>query len=132
LYPIRVQQDAVRRGSWIDPVRAVAHAANQLRSGDHLSAGIHVVTAMVLVALVVVLWRRWPASFTAYAIAAVALGLSARNLDSVERYSLSTVPLILAAAEIVGGGTRERVVLVALGATLVAFSVLAFSGVLVP
>lgn len=132
LYPLRVQQASARRGSWIDPVRAVWHAAGQLRSGDHLSAGIHLVTAVTLAALVMVLWRRWPASFTAYAIAAVVLGLSARNLDSLERYSLSTVPLILAAAELVGGGTRERIALVALGATLVAFSVLAFSGVLVP
>ena len=132
LYPLRVQQASARRGSWIDPVRAVWHAASQLRSGDHLSAGIHMVTAVALVVLVVVLWRRWPASFTAYAIAAVVLGLSARNLDSLERYSLSTVPLILAAAELIGGGTRERVALVALGATLIAFSVLAFSGVLVP
>lgn len=132
LYPLRVQQASARRGGWIDPVRAVWNAASQARSGDHLSAGIHVVTAAVLVALLVVLWRRWPASFTAYALVAVIVALSARNLDSLERYSLSTVPLVVAAAELVGGGTRERIALVALGATLVAFSVLAFSGVLVP
>ena len=132
LYPLRVQQASSRRGGWIDPVRAIWHAAHDSVSGDHLSAGIHVVTALVLVALLVVLWRRWPASFTAYAIVAVVVALSARNLDSLERYSLSTVPLVLAAAELVGGGTRERVVLVLLGATLVAFSVLAFTGVLVP
>ena len=94
--------------------------------------GIHVVTAAVLVVLIVVCWRRWPASFTAYAIAVAVVGLSARNLDSLERYSLSTVPLVLAAADLTGGGTRERVVLVALGAVLVACSVLAFSGLLVP
>ena len=97
-----------------------------------MSAAIHVVTVVVLVALLVVLWRRWPASFTAYSVVAVAVALSARNLDSLERYSLSTVPLVLAAAELVGGGMRERVVLVAMGATLVAFSVLAFTGVMVP
>ncbi len=132
LYPIRVQQASARRGGWIDPVRAVWRAARDLGSGDHLSAGIHLVTAAALVALVVTLWRHWPASFTAYAIAAVVLGLSAHNLDSLERYSLSTVPLTFAAAELVGRGTREQIALVALGATLVAFSVLAFSGVLVP
>ena len=91
-----------------------------------------VVTAAVLVALIVVLWRRWPASFTAYAAAVVIVALSARNLDSLERYSLSTVPLVLAAAELTGGGTRERAVFVALGAVLVACSILAFSGLLVP
>jgi hypothetical protein len=132
LYPLRVQQASARRGGWVDPLRAVWRAARDAASGDHLSAGIHVFTVVVLVALIVVLWRRWPASFAAYATVATVVALSARNLDSLERYSLSTVPLVVAAAELVGGGTRERVALVALGATLVAFSVLAFTGVLVP
>jgi hypothetical protein len=132
LYPLRVQQASARRGGWVDPFRAVWRAARDAASGDHLSAGIHVFTVVVLVALIVVLWRRWPVSFAAYATVATVVALSARNLDSLERYSLSTVPLVLAAAELVGGGTRERAVLVALGATLVAFSVLAFTGVLVP
>jgi hypothetical protein len=132
LYPLRVQQASARRGGWVDPFRAVWRAARDAASGDHLSAGIHVFTVVVLVALIVVLWRRWPVSFAAYATVATVVALSARNLDSLERYSLSTVPLVLAAAELVGGGTRERAALVALGATLVAFSVLAFTGVLVP
>jgi hypothetical protein len=131
-YPLSVQQASASRGGWIDPFRAVWRAARMAADGGHLSAGIHVVTAMALVVLIVVCWRRWPASFTAYAIAVAAVGLSARNLDSLERYSLSTVPLVLAAADLTGGGTRERVVLVALGAVLVACSVLAFSGLLVP
>ena len=100
--------------------------------GDHLSAGIHVFTVIVLIALIVVLWRRWPCRSRRTRRVAALVVLSARNLDSLERYCLSTVPLVAAAAELIGGGTRERVALVALGATLVAFSVLAFSGVLVP
>jgi hypothetical protein len=132
LYPLSVQQASASRGGWVDPFRAVWRAAHLAGSGGHLSAGIHVVTAVALVVLLVVCWRRWPASFTAYAVAAVIVGLSARNLDSLERYSLSTVPLVLAAADLTGTGTRERVVLVVLGAMLVACSVLAFSGVLVP
>jgi len=132
LYPFNVQQVSTSRGGWIDPFRAVWRAAHAATTGDHLSAGIHVVTAFALVVLIVVLARRWPLSFTAYAIAAAVIGLSARNLDSIERYSLSTVPFALAAADLSRGETRERVVLVALAAALVACSVLAFSGVLVP
>jgi len=131
-YPLRVQQKSTTRGAWIDPFRAVWRAGREFGSGDHLSAGIHIVTALLLVALVVVLWRRWPASFTAYALAATMIGLSARNLDSLERYSFSTVPFVVAAADLTGSGTRERIVLAALGALLVVGSVLAFSGVLVP
>jgi hypothetical protein len=131
LYPLNVQQASTSRGGWIDPFRAVWRAGRETASGDHLSAGIHIVTAVALVGLIVVLWRRWPVSFTAYAMAAAVVGLSARNLDSLERYSLSTVPLVLAAADVTGT-KRERAVLVVLGASLVACSVLAFSGVLVP
>jgi hypothetical protein len=132
LYPVRVQQIATSRGGWIDPFRALWRAGRLAGDGGHLSAGIHIVTAVALVALIVVLWRRWPASFTAYAIVAAGVALSARNLDSLERYSLSTVPFVLAAADITGEGTRERVVLASLGAALVACTVLAFSGLLVP
>lgn len=131
-YPFSVQQRSTTRGGWIDPFRALWRAGHVYGEGDHLSAGIHLVTAAVLVGLIVVLWRRWPASFTAYAIAAAFIGLSARNLDSLERYSFSTVPFVVAAADLTGGGTRERIVLSALGALLVVGSVLAFSGVLVP
>jgi len=131
-YPFSVQQKSTTRGGWVDPVRAVWRAGHLFGAGDHLSAGIHIVTAVLLVVLIVVLWRRWPASFTAYAIAAAFVGLSARNLDSLERYSFSTVPFLVAAADLTGGGTRERIVLSALGALLVVGSVLAFSGVLVP
>jgi hypothetical protein len=42
------------------------------------------------------------------------------------------VPFVVAAADLTGGGTRERIVLSTLGALLVVSSVLAFSGVLVP
>jgi hypothetical protein len=132
-YPVSVQQISTSRGGWVDPFRAVWRAGHAAVHGGHLSAGIHVVTVVVLVVLIVVLWRRWPASFTAYAIVAAVVALSANNLDSLERYSLSTVPFALAAADLVtGGDTRERVVFAALAATLLACSVLAFSGLLVP
>jgi hypothetical protein len=132
LYPLTVQQVSASRGGWIDPFRALWRAARMAGSGGHLSAGIHVVTAVALVVLIARLWRRWPASFTAYAIVVAVVALSARNLDSLERYSLSTVPFVLAAADITGDGSRERAVFVALGAVLVACSILAFSGLLVP
>ena len=99
-----VQQISTSRGGWVDPFRAVWRAGRAAAHGDHLSAGIHLVTVAVLVVLIVVLWRRWPVSFTAYAIVAVGVALSANNLDSLERYSLSTVPFVLAAADVTGSG----------------------------
>jgi len=67
LYPLRAQEDPTRRGHWVDPVRAVAHNVHELFSGDHVSAGVHAASAIVFVALLVVIVRRWPLSFALYA-----------------------------------------------------------------
>jgi hypothetical protein len=132
LYPLRAQQDPTRRGHWVDPVRAVAHNARELFTGDHLSAGIHAVSAIVFVLLLIVVARRWPLSFTLYAAAALIVALSSRNLDSLERYGLATVPFVLAGADVIAQPATERVVLTLAGAGLVLASLLAFTGVLVP
>lgn len=131
-YPLRAQQDPTRRGHWVDPVRAVAHNVHELFVGDHVSAGVHTVSAIVFVALLVVIARRWPLSFTLYAGAALVVALSSRNLDSLERYGLATIPFVLAGADVIAEPGRERVVLCLAGAGLVAASLLAFTGVLVP
>jgi hypothetical protein len=131
-YPLRAQQDATRRGHWVDPVHAVAHNVRELFDGDHVSAGVHAVSAIVFVALLVVIARRWPLSFTLYAGVALVAGLSSRNLDSLERYGLATLPFVLAGAEIMAERERERVVLCLAVAGLAAASMLAFTGVLVP
>jgi hypothetical protein len=132
LYPLRAQEDPVRRGQWVDPIRAVWHNIHELFVGDHVSAGVHVVGAVVFVALLYVLARRWPLSFTLYAAAALVVALSSRNLDSLERYGLATVPFVMAGADVIAQPEVERVVLYLAGAGLVAASILAFTGVLVP
>ncbi len=76
--------------------------------------------------------RRWPASYTLYAAASLVVALTSRNLDSFERYSLSTLPFVLALADVLDTDGRERTVLVLAAAGLVAASVLAFTGALVP
>jgi hypothetical protein len=132
LYPLRAQEDPVRRGHWVDPVSAVAHNVHELFTGDHVSAGLHAASAVVFVALLVVLARRWPLSFTLYAGVALVVALSSKNLDSLERYGLATLPFVLAGADLLAAPERERVVLYLAGAALVAASLLAFTGVLVP
>lgn len=131
-YPLRVQNESARRGGWVDPVRGIAHNVGEVFSGDHATAGIHVVAAVIFLGLLYVLFRRWPLSFSLYAAAGLFVALSSRNLDSMERYGLATVPFVLAGADIMTTPERERIVLVATTASLVAASVLAFTGVLVP
>ena len=131
-YPLRAQQDPTRRGHWVDPVRAVAHNTRELFVGDHVSAGVHAFSAVVFVLLLIVVARRWPLSFTLYAAIALLVALSSRNLDSLERYGLATIPFVLAGADLIGDPGTERVVLTLAGAGLVLASLLAFTGVLVP
>lgn len=131
-YPLRAQQDPVRRGHWVDPVRAVAHNAHELFAGDHVSAGIHALSALVFVGLLVVIARRWPLSFALYAGVALVVALSSRNLDSLERYGLATIPFVIAGADLLAEPARERAVLCLAVAGLVGASLLAFTGVLVP
>jgi hypothetical protein len=131
-YPLRAQEDPTRRGSWVDPVRAVAHNVHELVSGDHLSAGMHAASAILFVVLLVVIARRWPLSFTLYAAVALVVALSSRNLDSLERYGLAALPFVLGGADVVAAPETERVVMCLAGAGLVAASLLAFTGVIVP
>ena len=78
------------------------------------------------------LFRRWPLSFALYATVALVAALSSRNLDSLERYGLATIPFVIAGADAIRNVEVERVVLILAGAGLVAAAVLAFTGVLVP
>jgi hypothetical protein len=132
LYPLRAQQDKARRGAWVDPIRAIAHSIRETFSGGHTSAGIHVVSAVILIGLLVVLARNWPLSFTLYAGAVLFVALSSRNLDSLERYALSAVPLVFAGADLMRSENVDRTVMTLAVAGLVVASVLAFAQVLVP
>lgn len=132
LEPLRIHTRSTLRGGSIDPFSSVWHALQDLRSPDRIGSGLHFVTAIVIVALLVVLWRRAPRSLFAYGLASAVLALSAENLDSLERYALATVPFILAGALVLHSDTRERTGLVIAGSGIVGMSFLAFTGALVP
>ena len=88
--------------------------------------------AAAFVVLIVVLLRRLPASYGTYAAAMLVVNLSARNLDSLERYAMSAFPLVLAVALVTERPDVERPVLALSAAGLVGYSVLSFLGVYVP
>ena len=98
----------------------------------HFGTALHVPWVVVVVVLLVVCWRRWPASYGAFATAVVAVALSGTNLDSFERYALSAFPLVLAAAGLIGRPWVERGVLTLIAAGLAGYAVLAFMNVSVP
>jgi len=84
------------------------------------------------VVLLVVLVRRFPASYSAYAGVVLVLTLTARNLDSFERYAMSTFPFLLGLAAATGPEEVERGALVVAAAALTGYAILAFLGLSVP
>jgi hypothetical protein len=130
--PLSIQNDRAHRGGFVDPFTRVFDGIGDLVHGDRFGSGLHVLWAAVLIALVIVLLRRLPTSYGVYAAATILVNLSARNLDSFERYAMSAFPLVLAVALVTARPDIERPVLALSAAGLVGYSVLAFLGVYVP
>ena len=130
--PLTVQNRANLRGRFELPVTSLAHGVRDLVNAGRFGPGLHVLSAVVFAALLIVVARRLPGSYTAYAAAALILGLSAHNLDSFERYCASTLPFLLGVAIITDRPDAERLALGLAAAGLLAYSVLAFLGLSVP
>jgi hypothetical protein len=130
--PYSVQQRASLRGHVVDPLSRLVDAAADLARGDKFGSGLHFVWALGFLALLVVIARRLPASYTAFAALTLLVALSARNLDSFERYALGAFPFVLAIALVTGERTVERTALTLAAGGLVGYAVLAFFGVTVP
>jgi hypothetical protein len=130
--PLTVQNRKSLRGGFVDPFTSVFHAFQHLANGDRFGAGLHGVWAVVFVVLLVILVRRFPASYSVYAGVVLVLTLTARNLDSFERYAMSTFPFLLGLAAATGPEEVERGALVVAAAALTGYAVLAFLGLSVP
>jgi hypothetical protein len=131
LVPYRIQQSHRFRGSLTDPVTPLWHTAQAAAHGDWL-AGLRVAWAVVLVALVVVAFVRWPPSYGVFGAVTLLVALSTQRLGSFERYGFSAFPVTLAAAAV----ARRRHWLTAVGAlgaaALVGYGTLALLGSYVP
>jgi len=130
--PLRLQEQRSLRGKLMSPVSSLAHAAGDLLGGERFGSGLHFVWALVFLAVLVVIARRLPASYSVYAGLTLLSALSARNLDSLERYALSAFPFVLGAAILTGREDVELPVLVLAGAGLAGYAVLTFLGLSIP
>jgi hypothetical protein len=129
--PLRVQLESTHHGGISDPVVTLFDDARGLLHG-HVGTALHVPWVILAVALLLVCWRRLPASYTVLAGATLGLALAGSNLDSFERYALSAFPLTMAAALVIRGPRLERAVLVLLSAALAGYALLAFLSIFVP
>lgn len=130
--PFSVQDSPRLRGGTVDPVTHIVDAVRHAVGGDRFGAGLHLVWIGVVVALLVVVARRLPASYAAYAGGALLLALTARNVGSFERYAFTTFPLVLGIALVARRREVDRVVSTLAAAGLAAYCVLAFLGEYVP
>jgi hypothetical protein len=129
--PITEQNKDSLRGGFQDPFTRTYDAVRDAFH-HHFGSVLHLAVAVVLVALVVVLARRLPASYAWYAGATILLGISAHNLDSFERYAMSTFPFVMAAALVVRREGWVRAAVALGGGSLFALSLLYFLGIVGP
>ena len=130
--PLTVQNQAKLRGRVEFPVTSLLNGIRDLAHAGRFGPGLHVLWAVVFAALLVVIARRLPASYTAYAAVALVLACSAQNLDSFERYCATTLPFLLAVAIVTKRPEAERAALVLAAAAMFGYTVLIFLGLYVP
>ncbi|MGI9022959.1 MAG: mannosyltransferase family protein [Acidimicrobiales bacterium] len=126
LLPLSVQNRSYLRGGFVDPVTTVVRSTALLLEGDEGLNGMHLPWVVVFVVLTVVVCRRWPAAYGAYAVAALVLALSARNLGSFERYGFGAFPVVLALASVTARPWAERSILTTFAAAMAVYATLAF------
>jgi hypothetical protein len=87
---------------------------------------------LAFVALLVVVFRRWPVHYGVYTAALLVVSLAADNLNSLERYGLNAFPLVLAVATLTSDERLDRAAVAVSGTTLAALATLALLGAYVP
>ncbi len=132
LLPFRVQTQSNLKGSFTNPVTSISHAVSGLVHGRTVGTGLHVVWMIAAAALVVVCFRRLPASYGWFSLAIVVSAMTSANLDSFERYALSAFPLTIAVALIAHTRWTGRLVIAGSAVAMTGYATLAFLHAYVP
>jgi hypothetical protein len=130
--PFTVQNQSNLRGHFVFPTTSLLDGVRDLVHANRIGPGAHVVWALGFVVLLLVVARRLPSSYAAYAAVTLVLGLSAHNLDSFERYCAGALPFLLAVAMVTKHPDAERAGTVLAGAALFGYALLSFLGLYVP
>jgi hypothetical protein len=128
--PFNVQEEL--RGEPVNPLGRVWDGLADLVGPERFGDGLHLPFAVAFLALLVLTFRRWPASYGAFAAGVLVLALSADNLNSLERYGLNAFPLVLTMALYTADDRVERPVLTVSAAGFVLLATLSWTGAYVP
>jgi hypothetical protein len=96
------------------------------------SVSVHLLWAVVAVAVVLLARRRLGPEHLALVLATVAVGLTANRLGSFERYVGSAIPLVLAAGVVTARRGARWLLAGSSAAALVLYTALAFGGSATP
>jgi hypothetical protein len=133
LLPVHVQQEPGHRGGLlVDPLPGIVKGVVGLAQGRLTGAGLHLLAAVVALALLFVVARRLPRSHTVLTAVTLLLALTANRMMSFERYAASAVPLLLAAAMLLRSRTSAWTAGVLAGLVMFACAVISFLGWFVP
>ncbi len=132
LLPLKVQEQGGHRGTLTEPFRTIGHNLASVLHGHHFGSASHIPWVILSLVLLVVVFRKLPVSYGAFAAAVLAVSLTSSNLDSFERYALSAFPLVIGASMWTSRHGVERVVLVIAAIGMVGYAFLAFINVVVP
>lgn len=133
LMPFTVQQGDQYRGDFVFPIWRVITGLGDAAAGSGITAA-HLLWLAVFVAASVEVVRRWPSSYGALAVVVLLTATASENLDGLERYLWSVLPIPLGVADLLARLPRPAriVMLVASAAALLGYAGLAFDGRLVP
>lgn len=130
--PFTVQtQPSLRGGLFVDTHHQLWQALLDL-PGRIGHTTPHLLWVPVSLALLVVVARRLPASYTAFAAANLVLAFTAQELSSFERYLFGAIPLIFAAAMVSAGRLRSQLLLAIAPGLLFAYATMAFLRIYTP
>lgn len=129
--PFRLQRSAALHGASSNPARVLWDAAEGTFHG-HVGTGLHVPWLIGSAILLVVMARRLPASYTAWAALTLVAVLTGSNLDSSERYLYSVFPFLIVAADLARRRAVWWLVLTGSAVLMSLYALLAFLEIYVP
>jgi hypothetical protein len=133
LLPYTVQTTARLRGGLLtNPLRALPQDVHDALHGQHIGTALHLPWVLLMIALLVVMAVRLPASYVVLAGLTFAAAISSEHLNSVERYTVGAFPFLLVVALTVTRETTFRLLLAASSAAMLGYALLAFLQLYVP
>ncbi len=129
--PFRLQRSAALHGASSNPALVLWDAAQGTFHG-HVGTGLHVPWLIGAAILLVVMARRMPASYPAWAALTLVAVLTGSNLDSSERYLYSVFPFLIVAADLARRRTVWWLVLTGSAVLMSLYALLAFLEIYVP